>query len=65
MLKALARHATPDRGTLKEPAWQPTYEALLHGGRIFSVYQASDGTRFYVTTESDRTTTTVFLPEDY
>jgi|SRR5882762_1567902 len=34
-------------------------------GPIASIYTASNGIKFYVLTEADRTTTTVLLPEEY
>lgn len=33
--------------------------------RLFSVYHGSNGTKFYVITEPDRSVTTILLPEDY
>ena len=33
--------------------------------RLFSVYHATDGTKFWVITEADRSSTTVLLPEEY
>ena len=33
--------------------------------RIFSVYNDSKGTEFWIITEADRSATTVLLPEDY
>jgi hypothetical protein len=58
-VNAVARHAAGDWGTLGQNDWQENDKALRCGGRLFSVYQASNGTRFYVITESDRVTTTV------
>ena len=34
-------------------------------GRFVSVYQASNGTRFWIITDAGWKTTTLFLPEDY
>jgi hypothetical protein len=65
VFKALARHAAADWGTLDQHDWGENDKAIGNGGRVFSAYQARRGIRFYVITESDRSTTTVLLPEDY
>ena len=39
--------------------------AIIHGGRILSAYKTSSGTRFWIITEADRSSTTVLLPEEY
>jgi len=35
------------------------------GGRLLSAYQTGSGQTFWVITESDRSVTTLLLPEDY
>ena len=65
VLQAIARHAAGDWGTLDEHDRRENERALLHGGRLVSVYQTSSGQKFWVITECDRQTTTVLLPEDY
>ena len=62
---ALRRHAGGDWGELDEHDQMQNESALECGGRLFSAYQASDGTRFWIITEADRSATTVLLPEDY
>jgi len=39
--------------------------ALQHGGRLMSVYGLTDGAKILIITESDRSATTLLLPEDY
>ncbi len=39
--------------------------ALKEGNRILSAYTTRAGIRFWIITESDRSATTVLLPEDY
>ena len=39
--------------------------ALERGSILVSIFRASNGTRFYVITEGDRSVTTVLLPEEY
>ncbi|MEZ6063689.1 MAG: hypothetical protein R3C19_25350 [Planctomycetaceae bacterium] len=62
---ALARHVTGDWGDLDDDDLAANAAAIADGSRIFSVYHASDGTKFYVITEADRSSTCVLLPEDY
>ena len=38
---------------------------IWYGDMLFSEYKASNGTRFWIITESYRTYTIVLLPEDY
>lgn len=61
---ALARHQAGDWGDVCEEDRGLNDEALKDGSRILSVYH--DGaTKFWIITESDRSATTVLLPEDY
>lgn len=60
----LARHVEGDWGNVSEhQEMENEQSADLGGGRIFSTYDIEDG-RFYVTTEPDRSSTTIFLLED-
>jgi hypothetical protein len=63
--RALRRHASGDWGTLDEHDRRANNEALRFGARVLSVYVASNGTKFWIITEADRSATTVLLPEDY
>ena len=63
--KAVARHAAGDWGTLDKHDWQENERALGTRGRLVSVYEASNGTRFYVITDAGWETTTLLLPKDY
>ena len=38
---------------------------LIDGGRIFSAYHLDDGTKIWIITESDRSSTCVLLPSEY
>ena len=40
-------------------------DALTNESRLLSVYHSSEGTKFYIITEADRSVTTALLPEDY
>ena len=62
---ALGRHLSGDWGDLDEEDKQTNEDALTNGSRLFSVYHSSEGTKFYIITEADRSATTALLPEDY
>jgi hypothetical protein len=61
---AIARHASGDWGEVPPDAWAENELSLKEGFRLFSVYRARDQ-KFWIITESDRSATTVLLPEDY
>lgn len=63
--KALDRHAAGDWGDCGPSDWQENELSLREGFRLFSVYHAANGVKFWVITEADRSATTVLLPEDY
>lgn len=65
MLRAMNRHVIGDWGELDEADGLENERSLLHGWRLLSAYSASNGTRFWIITEADRSATTVLLPEDY
>ncbi len=65
ILTALRRHAASDWGDLDEEDRNENTFSLENGLRLFSVYHAVSGTKFWIITESDRSCTTVLLPEDY
>jgi len=65
ILSAISRHQGGDWGDVGEHDRQVNETALLDGTRLFSVYHASNGEKFWVITEADRSVTTVLMPEDY
>lgn len=62
---ALQRHAAGDWGDVDEHDHKENELSLKEGFRLFSVYFAEDGTKFWIITEADRSSTCVLLPEDY
>jgi hypothetical protein len=62
---AIARHVSGDWGELCEEDRAENEFGLAHSGRLFSVYYTENGTKFWVITESDRSVTTLLLPEEY
>jgi hypothetical protein len=62
---ALRRHGHGDWEELGAHDRAQNKRALEFGDRLFSAYTTPSGTRSYVITESDRSVTTILLPEDY
>jgi hypothetical protein len=58
---ALRRHATGDWGDLCAEDKETNDQALVEGMRILSVYRAANGTKFWIITEANRSTTNVEL----
>ena len=65
VFSALQRHARGDWGDVPAEDKQSNNEALELGERLFSAYRTTEGTRFWVITECDRSVTTVLFPEEY
>jgi len=65
ILNALQRHANGDWGLVCPSDWEINDEALKHGDRLLSAYDAKGGVRFWIITEADRSSTAVLLPGDY
>jgi len=63
--KALARHVSGDWGDVCPEDANENELSLEKAFRLFSVYHASDDTKFWIITEADRSVTTILLPEDY
>ena len=64
-LIALGRHHNGDWGDVCAQDREANESALADGGRLFSVYHAKNGVKFWIITEANRNTTTVLMPEDY
>lgn len=63
--KSLSRHQRGDWGEVDEEDRYTNQQSLRYGARVMSVYRDRGGTTFWIITESDRSATTVLLPEDY
>jgi hypothetical protein len=61
----VARHARCDWGELCPEDVQENERSLQRGHRLLSAYTSSTGVRLWVTTECDRSSTTVLLPDEY
>ncbi len=62
ILRGIGRHHAGDWGDGDNEANE---RALIARTRLWSVYRAENGTKFWIITEANRLTTTVLLPEDY
>jgi hypothetical protein len=61
----LDRHASGDWGDIDTDDASENERALSDGSRIFSAFTSSNGIKFWIITEADRSSTTVLLPSDY
>ena len=61
----LTRHARGDWGDICEEDSALNNDALENGGRIMSVYKLFHGATVWIITESDRSVTTLLLPDEY
>ena len=64
-MELLQRHVVLDSGELDEEDQQANLDAIENGGRIFSSYLLNDGTKIWVITEADRSSTCLLLPDEY
>lgn len=62
---AIWRHQSGDWGELDSDDLEANERALICGARLLSAYFGSNGVKFWVITEADRSVTTILLPEDY
>jgi len=62
---AFNRHRQGDWGLVCEEDRIENELSLEHHYRLMSVYENSEGKRFWIITEADRSATTVLLPEEY
>jgi len=59
--QALERHVMGDWGELDEEGKKANDEALQSGERLLSAYRTASGTKFWIITEADRSSTNVEL----
>ena len=63
--RLLTKQAWGDWGDLTPEDIEANEKALAEGGRIVSAHDLEDGTRVWVITEWDRSTTTILLPSEH
>ena len=61
----LERHVTGDWGDLCDEDKKSNEEAIEQGLRILSAYRLEDGTKLWVITEADRSSSCCLLPSEY
>jgi hypothetical protein len=61
--QALEAHVNGDWGDLGKEDCDENNQALARGRRILSVYHNSNGIKFWIITEADRSATNIFLRE--
>lgn len=65
ILLGIKRHQAGDWGDVDNHDRQANELALIEGTRLWSVYHAANGVKFWLITEAERSASTVLLPEDY
>jgi hypothetical protein len=60
-----ARHLSGDWGDLSDDDRKENEFSLLHGFRLLSSYHLHSGTKIWIITEADRSSTTILLPDEY
>jgi hypothetical protein len=65
VLDYLERHLAGDWGDISPEDIRENELSLQHGWRLLSVYTLSDGTRIWIITEADRSSTCILLPSEY
>jgi hypothetical protein len=61
----LTRHVNREWGDLDDEDRKENDYSLEHGFRLLSAYRTNAGDRLWIITESDRSATTILLPEEY
>ena len=61
----ISRHVSGDWGEISDGDRQLNDEGVNGGDRLMSVYTLSTGVKIWVITESDRSVTTLLLPDEY
>lgn len=64
-LDLLSRHLIGDWGGVPKEDTKANLDALTHGARVMSSYSMDNGSRIWLITEADRSSTTFLLPEEY
>lgn len=59
------RHAQGDYGQVSEEDKIANEQAIVGGARVMSSYLLNDGSRLWIITEADRSSTCILTPEEY
>ncbi len=63
--RLIARHQSGDWGEVDAHDRRENEQALKTGARLLSSYPLWTGAKVWIITESDRSSTTILLPEEY
>lgn len=61
----ISRHAAGDWGDVSDADREENEFSLAHGFRLLSSYKLRNGTKLWIITEADRSSTTLLLPDEY
>jgi hypothetical protein len=61
----ICRHASLEQGELSDADHRENLFSISRSLRIFSAYKTAKGVKIWVLTESDRSATTLLLPDEY
>lgn len=61
----LTRHVNREWGDLSDEDRKENDHSVEHGFRLLSSYRKNAGDKLWIITESDRSVTTLLLPEEY
>lgn len=61
----LRRHVRGDWGEIDDHDRSENELSVEAGFRLHSAYELRDGTRIWIITEADRSSTTILLPSEY
>jgi hypothetical protein len=64
-LEFLSRHAAGDWGELSDEDRRENEFSLEHGFRLLSAYTLNNGTKIWIISEADRSSTCILLPSEY
>ena len=64
-IEFVSRHASGDWGDLSDDDRKENEFSLFHGFRLLSSYRLRSGTKIWIITEADRSSTTLLLPGEY
>jgi hypothetical protein len=65
ILSFVVRHAVGDWGDIDDEDRGENERSLVYGCRLLSAYTLRNGTRIWIITEADRSSTTILLPGEY
>lgn len=63
-LNGLRSHASGEWGLMPEEEWWDNEFSLVQGHQVTSIHLASNGKRFWIVTEADRSATRILLPSE-